>query len=55
MRADGPRVVKLIEAGEFPFDGTWTDFVPDPSWRVPIGLPARLGPAAWFRPIPPPG
>jgi predicted RNA-binding protein associated with RNAse of E/G family len=37
--AEGRRVIKIAEAGEFPFDGTWTDFVPDPSWRVPE-LPA---------------
>jgi hypothetical protein len=45
VRAEGRRVVKLIEAGEFPFDGTWTDFVPDPSWGVP-DLPA-----GWDRPV----
>ncbi|MGY0230727.1 DUF402 domain-containing protein [Longispora urticae] len=28
IRAEGNRVVKLIEAGEFPFDGTWTDLRP---------------------------
>jgi predicted RNA-binding protein associated with RNAse of E/G family len=45
VRAEGERVVKQIEAGQFPFDGTWTDFVPDPSWRVPSTLPA-----GWDRP-----
>jgi hypothetical protein len=45
VRAEGRRVVKLIEAGEFPFDGTWCDFVPDPSWPVPTGLPD-----GWDRP-----
>jgi hypothetical protein len=55
VRADGHRVVKLIEAGEPPFDGIWTDFVPDPSWTVPTALPTGWNaPAAWFRPIPPP-
>jgi hypothetical protein len=43
--AEGRRVIKRIEAGEFPFDGTWTDFVPDPSWPVPHTLPA-----GWTRP-----
>jgi uncharacterized protein DUF402 len=43
--AEGRRVIKRIEAGEFPFDGTWTDFVPDPSWPVPHTLPA-----GWNRP-----
>lgn len=43
--ADGRRVVKAIEAGEFPFDGTWTDFVPDPAWT-----PFATLPAGWDRP-----
>jgi hypothetical protein len=43
--AEGWRVVKQIEAGEFPFDGTWTDFAPDPAWTPPPVLP--LG---WDRP-----
>jgi hypothetical protein len=38
-------VIKVIEAGEFPFDGTWTDFVPDPSWQTPTDLPD-----GWDRP-----
>jgi hypothetical protein len=46
VRAEGHRVIKLIEAGEFPFDGTWTDFRPDPSWPVPAELPA-----GWDRPV----
>ncbi len=48
VRAEGRRVVKLIEAGEFPFDGTWTDFVPDPSWPVVAALPA-----GWDRAVAP--
>ncbi|WP_250001740.1 DUF402 domain-containing protein [Actinoplanes sp. M2I2] len=44
--AEGHRVIKLIEAAEFPFDGTWTDFRPDPSWPVPTALPA-----GWDRPV----
>jgi uncharacterized protein DUF402 len=43
--AEGRRVIKLIEAGEFPFDGTWTDFVPDPSWPLPPSVPP-----GWDRP-----
>jgi hypothetical protein len=43
--AEGRRVVKMIEAGEFPFDGTWTDFEPDPSWPVPDSVPP-----GWDRP-----
>ncbi len=45
VRAEGARVVKLIEAGEFPFDGTWCDFAPDPDWPVPLQLPP-----GWDRP-----
>ncbi|UQU68438.1 DUF402 domain-containing protein [Couchioplanes caeruleus] len=45
VRAEGLRVVKAIEAGEFPFDGTWTDFRPDPSWPV-----LTLVPEGWDRP-----
>lgn len=32
IRAEGNRLIKLIEAGDFPFDGTHTDFRPDPDW-----------------------
>jgi hypothetical protein len=35
----GPAVIKLIEAGEFPFDGTWTDFVPTRPGRSRVPLP----------------
>ncbi|HEX8344270.1 MAG TPA: DUF402 domain-containing protein [Actinoplanes sp.] len=45
VRAEGWRVVKQIEAGGFPFDGTWTDFSPDESWPVPTALPT-----GWDRP-----
>jgi hypothetical protein len=45
VRAEGRRVVKLIEAGQFPFDGSWCDFVPDPGWGVPTELPS-----GWDRP-----
>ena len=30
VRAEGERVIKIAEAGQFPFDGTWCDFTPDP-------------------------
>lgn len=43
--AEGRRVIKIAEAGEFPFDGTWTDFRPDPSWPIP-----EL-PPGWDRPV----
>lgn len=45
VRAEGERVIKMVEAGEFPFDGTWTDFVPDPAWHPPAALPE-----GWNRP-----
>ena len=35
VRNEGLRVIKQVEAGDFPFDGRWTDFVPDPQWQVP--------------------
>ncbi|WP_433296985.1 DUF402 domain-containing protein [Actinoplanes sp. CA-030573] len=43
--AEGRRVIKQAEAAEFPFDGTWTDFRPDPAWPVPATVPA-----GWDRP-----
>ncbi|HEY2949283.1 MAG TPA: DUF402 domain-containing protein [Micromonosporaceae bacterium] len=45
IRAEGERVIKLIESGDFPFDGTWCDFRPDPAWPVPATLPP-----GWDRP-----
>jgi protein associated with RNAse G/E len=39
IRAEGERVVADIEAARFPFDGSWLDFRPDPSWSLPE-LPA---------------
>jgi hypothetical protein len=45
--AEGRRVIKIAEAGEFPFDGTWTDFRPDPSWPIPDLPPG------WDRPVSP--
>ncbi|WP_326999938.1 DUF402 domain-containing protein [Dactylosporangium sp. NBC_01737] len=39
IRAEGVRVIADAEAGRFPFDGTWCDFVPDAGWPVPA-LPA---------------
>lgn len=48
VRATGREAVKLIEAGEFPFDGSATDFRPDPQWTVPTGMPPGWdGPRAW--------
>jgi len=39
VRAEGERLVKLAEAGEFPFDGTMTSYRPDLSWSVPVDMP----------------
>jgi hypothetical protein len=44
VRAEGERMAKLVDAGAFPFDGTWCDFRPDPSWPVPVLPPG------WDRP-----
>jgi hypothetical protein len=35
IRATGERLASLVEAGAFPFDGTWCGFRPDASWTVP--------------------
>jgi uncharacterized protein DUF402 len=35
VRAEGERVRALAEAGAAPFDGTWCDFRPAPTWSVP--------------------
>jgi hypothetical protein len=44
IRAEGERVVKEIEAGAFPFDGTHCRFRPDPDWAAP-----RLPADGWWR------
>lgn len=44
VRAEGERVIKLAEAAQFPFDGTWCDFAPDPGWTPPAL------PTGWDRP-----
>jgi hypothetical protein len=46
IRAAGESARALVEAGAFPFDGSWRDFVPDPSWPQP----ARPVPEGWRRP-----
>jgi len=35
IRAAGEAAISLIEADAYPFDGSWTDFRPDPTWTVP--------------------
>jgi hypothetical protein len=46
IRAEGDRVLAEVAAGRFPFDGSWCDFRPDPSWPVPR-LPQPLPDFAW--------
>ncbi|NUT35151.1 MAG: DUF402 domain-containing protein [Hamadaea sp.] len=45
VRAEGERVVKRIEAGEFPFDGGLLGVTGDPEWSGPAEMPA-----GWDRP-----
>jgi hypothetical protein len=52
IRAEGRRVIAEVEAGRFPFDGSWRDFRPDPGWpipRLPEPLPEFRWPAGPFR------
>ncbi|WP_329050126.1 DUF402 domain-containing protein [Amycolatopsis sp. NBC_01488] len=47
LRAEGERIGALAERGTYPFDGTDTDFRPDPGWpapELPAGLLAELSP-----------
>lgn len=46
IRAEGERVIAMIEAGHYPFDGVHTGFRPDPAWE-----PSRFGPE-WDLPRP---
>jgi Protein of unknown function (DUF402) len=41
LRAEGERLIGLAEDRAYPFDGTWTDFRPEPGWPSP-SLPASL-------------
>ncbi|HTF09214.1 MAG TPA: DUF402 domain-containing protein [Asanoa sp.] len=45
IRENGLAVIELIEAGKFPFDGTWCDMRQDPTWQVPADRPP-----GWDRP-----
>lgn len=44
IRSEGDSVVRLAEAGTFPFDGTWCDFRPPPSWTTPPRPPVPRHP-----------
>ncbi len=37
--AEGKRVMDSFAEGLFPFDGTWCDWRPDPTWSKPTDLP----------------
>ncbi|WP_406002166.1 DUF402 domain-containing protein [Streptomyces sp. NBC_00829] len=39
IRAEGGRMPGLATAEQFPFDGTWSDFRPEPAWQ-PSTLPS---------------
>jgi hypothetical protein len=43
--AEGRRVIARVEAGAFPFDGTWVGWRPDPAWEQPSQMPS-----GWNRP-----
>jgi hypothetical protein len=48
VRDEGLRLIKLADAGDFPFDGTRTAFRPDPAWPVVSAMPPGWdGPRAW--------
>ncbi|GIE95205.1 DUF402 domain-containing protein [Paractinoplanes rishiriensis] len=43
VRRAGREVIELVEAGAFPFDGTWCDYRPDPDWpAISEVLPAGV-------------
>lgn len=47
VRRAGQEVIDLVEAGVFPFDGTWCDFRPEPGWGPDV---ADEPPPGWDRP-----
>jgi predicted RNA-binding protein associated with RNAse of E/G family len=46
IRGEAERLIALAETGQFPFDGTWCSFQPDPVWE-PTELPW------WWDQLPP--
>lgn len=50
IRATAEQALELLEARRSPFDGTWVEWAPDPSWELPVLLdnwnevPATLWP-----------
>jgi hypothetical protein len=53
VRAEGERLIKVIEAGAFPFDGTRIDYRPDPAWPVPTSFPPGWDRPRVHPPVPP--
>lgn len=51
IRTEGERVIALIEAGTYPFDGSLTDFKPEPDWAPSMLPPDWDRPAAGVTPI----
>lgn len=46
IRAEADQVIADIEAGRYPFDGSWQDFSPAPAWPIPR-LPEPLPDFSW--------
>jgi hypothetical protein len=46
IRAEGHRVLAEVQAARYPFDGSWCDFRPEPSWPLPR-LPEPLPEFEW--------
>ncbi|MFF3629065.1 DUF402 domain-containing protein [Streptomyces sp. NPDC002164] len=44
IRDEGRAVARLAETGTFPFDGTWCDFQPPPTWTTPPRRPVPRHP-----------
>ncbi|WP_433871980.1 DUF402 domain-containing protein [Saccharopolyspora sp. CA-218241] len=42
LRTEGERMIEAAEAGRFPFDGTYCDARPNPSWTAPALPPSLL-------------
>ncbi len=40
VRSEGNRVMESFTEGRFPFDGTWCDWRPDPTWSGPTAIPS---------------
>jgi hypothetical protein len=45
VRAEGERVIEMIESRAAPFNESWPDWRPDPAWPVPVLPPGWASPA----------